>query len=74
MASGITKTGIERPVVAVIGDSTFFHNGLLGLVNAAYNQSNITVVLCDKHYSDDRFQPHAGSGEDIQGECTGAIA
>ena len=68
MASGITKTGIERPVVAVIGDSTFFHNGLLGLVNAAYNQSNITVVLCDNRTTAmTGFQPHAGSGEDIQG-------
>ncbi len=69
MASGIAKTGIERPVMAVIGDSTFFHNGLLGLVNAVNNRSNITVILCDNATTAmTGFQPHPGSGMNIYKE------
>ena len=33
--------------VAVIGDSTFMHSGMTGLVNVAYNGSNSTVIILD---------------------------
>ncbi len=33
--------------VAVIGDSTFMHSGVTGLINIAYNQSNSTVIIVD---------------------------
>ena len=33
--------------VAVIGDSTFMHSGMTGLVNVAYNNSNSTVIILD---------------------------
>ena len=33
--------------VAVIGDSTFMHSGITGLVNIAYNESNATVIILD---------------------------
>jgi len=33
--------------VAVIGDSTFMHSGITGLVNMAYNESNATVIIVD---------------------------
>jgi indolepyruvate ferredoxin oxidoreductase alpha subunit len=33
--------------VAVIGDSTFFHSGMTGLLNAVYNQTPITVMILD---------------------------
>ena len=33
--------------VAVIGDSTFMHSGVTGLINAAYNESNSTVIIVD---------------------------
>lgn len=66
IASGLSKSGLDRPIVAVIGDSTFFHNGLMGLVNAVYDQSNLTVVVCDnKTTAMTGFQPHAGSGINI---------
>ncbi|HOL16372.1 MAG TPA: thiamine pyrophosphate-dependent enzyme [Bacillota bacterium] len=75
MASGIAKTGIDRPVMAIIGDSTFFHNGLLGLVNAVNNRSNITVILCDNSTTAmTGFQPHPGSGTNIYNEQTTAIS
>lgn len=37
----------EHKTVAVIGDSTFMHSGITGLVNIAYNESNSTVVILD---------------------------
>lgn len=37
----------EKKSVAVIGDSTFMHSGLTGLVNIAYNSTNSTVIILD---------------------------
>ncbi|MBQ4320737.1 MAG: indolepyruvate ferredoxin oxidoreductase subunit alpha, partial [Oscillospiraceae bacterium] len=39
--------GEGRKAVAVIGDSTFMHSGMTGLVNVAYNESNSTVIIVD---------------------------
>ena len=46
---GFTKAGGAegRKVVSVIGDSTFMHSGMTGLVNMAYNDSNSTVIIVD---------------------------
>ena len=43
---GFTKAGGGK-AVAVIGDSTFMHSGVTGLINAAYNESNSTVIIVD---------------------------
>ena len=37
----------DGKTVAVIGDSTFMHSGMTGLVNVAYNDSNSTVIILD---------------------------
>jgi indolepyruvate ferredoxin oxidoreductase alpha subunit len=53
MAHGMAKArgqaGIDdqRPVFAVIGDSTFFHSGMTSLLDAVYNQSSINVIVLD---------------------------
>ncbi len=39
--------GDPKKTVAVIGDSTFMHSGMTGLVNIAYNDSNSTVIILD---------------------------
>jgi len=49
-AAGISKVLAEeeqRKVVAVIGDSTFLHTGINGLMNMVYNQSAATVIILD---------------------------
>ncbi len=49
-AAGISKVISEeeqRKVVAVIGDSTFLHTGVNGLMDMAYNKSSATVVILD---------------------------
>ena len=38
---------MDNKTVAVIGDSTFMHSGITGLVNIAYNESNATVIIVD---------------------------
>jgi indolepyruvate ferredoxin oxidoreductase alpha subunit len=50
MAHGFALAGggpSERPVVAVIGDSTFAHSGLTGLLDAVYNGGAETLVVLD---------------------------
>ena len=47
---GFNKIGgaeTEKRTVAVIGDSTFMHSGVTGLINIAYNASNSTVIILD---------------------------
>lgn len=75
IASGLAKAGLDRPVLAIIGDSTFYHNGLLGLVNAVNNGSNITLILCDNSTTAmTGFQPHPGSGTNIYDKKVPALS
>ncbi|MGV9198045.1 MAG: indolepyruvate ferredoxin oxidoreductase subunit alpha [Promethearchaeia archaeon] len=68
MANGIAKFH-DGPVFALIGDSTFFHTGVPGLVNAVYNQNNIIVVILDNATTAmTGAQPHPGTGQKITGE------
>jgi len=51
MASGFyhayAQDGIEQPVVATMGDSTFFHSGTAGLLSAVYNGARFILVILD---------------------------
>jgi indolepyruvate ferredoxin oxidoreductase alpha subunit len=51
MASGFyhsfAQDSVEQPIVATIGDSTFFHSGTTGLLNAVYNGSRFILVILD---------------------------
>jgi len=51
MASGFyhafSQDGVDQPIVATIGDSTFFHSGTAGLVNAVYNGARFILVILD---------------------------
>jgi len=52
MAHGFAKAHEKQPLpalkpVAVLGESTFIHSGITGLINAVYNQANITVLILD---------------------------
>jgi indolepyruvate ferredoxin oxidoreductase alpha subunit len=51
----------DKPVVAFIGDSTFFHSGITGLVNAVYNDHNFILVILDNGTTAmTGQQPHPG--------------
>ena len=47
MGAGFAHTGIDNQIIAVIGDSTFWHAGLSALANAVFNNANLTVVIVD---------------------------
>ena len=66
-ASVGTAQGISRvtgkDTVAIIGDSTFFHAAIPGLVNAVYNNSKIVVAILDNQSTAmTGHQPHPGTG------------
>ena len=68
-AIGMSKAGDTKPVMASIGDSTFLHAGIPGLIDAVYNQANITVLLLDNHITAmTGGQDHPGTGKTLRGE------
>lgn len=68
-AVGMEKAGIKENIVAVIGDSTFMHAGISGLIDAMYNQSKITVVILDNQTTAmTGHQGHPGTGISPSGE------
>jgi len=84
MAQGMELSGGagDRPVVSVIGDSTFAHSGLTGLMNAVYNGSHATTVILDNRttamtgHQDNPFTGRTLMGEkapelDIEAVCRG---
>lgn len=59
-SAGFSKAQ-DKPVVSFIGDSTFFHSGLTGLVNAVYNRHNFTLIILDNGTTAmTGQQPHPG--------------
>ena len=65
----LDKLGFSQPVLAVCGDSTFFHAAIPALINGVYNQSNFTLIILDNSATAmTGFQPHAGTGASAGGE------
>lgn len=61
-----------KPVVAFIGDSTFFHSGLTGLANAVFNKHDVLVMILDNGTTAmTGHQPNPGVDANVLGEgCT----
>jgi indolepyruvate ferredoxin oxidoreductase alpha subunit len=72
LASGFGKLrelGFHQPVVAVIGDSTFYHAGIPPLINAKNSDSRYLCVILDNDTTAmTGHQPHPGSGITAMGE------
>jgi indolepyruvate ferredoxin oxidoreductase alpha subunit len=73
MALGLDKgrgeTDKDKKIVAVIGDSTFLHMGMQGLLNIVYNRGNVTVLLLDNRaVGMTGGQDNPGNGRDIHGD------
>ncbi len=66
LASGfgqLHRFGLGQPVIAVCGDSTFYHAAMPALTNAYYNGSNFLLLLLDNNATAmTGFQPHPGTG------------
>ena len=74
-AHGFTKAlagAADSKTVAVIGDSTFMHSGVTGLINVAYNESNTTVIIVDNSITGmTGHQQNPTTGMNLKGDpCT----
>ena len=71
MAHGMEKAGNHRKVVGVVGDSTFFHSGMTGLLDIAYNRGASTIIVLDNRTTAmTGHQDNPGTGRTITGEPT----
>jgi indolepyruvate ferredoxin oxidoreductase alpha subunit len=65
----LDRFGLGQPVVAVCGDSTFYHAAMPALVNAYYNGANFLLLLLDNSATAmTGFQPHPGTGSTASGD------
>jgi indolepyruvate ferredoxin oxidoreductase alpha subunit len=75
MAHGFDKAGDKRKVVGVVGDSTFFHSGITGLIDIVYNRGSSTIIVLDNRTTAmTGHQDHPGTGLTLMGEDTKAIS
>jgi len=72
---GFTKArGGDKKAVAVIGDSTFVHSGITGLIDIAYNKSPSTVIILDNSITGMTGHQHnPATGYNIKGEPAPAV-
>ncbi len=77
IAHGMAKAlgeGAHDKVVSVIGDSTFIHSGITGLINTVYNNSASTLIILDNRITAMTGQQHnPTSGSNIKGEAAREI-
>lgn len=76
MALGMEKANpaLAGKVVAVIGDSTFFHSGITGLVDMVYNKSKGTVMILDNSTTAmTGHQHHPATGQTLKGEVAEVV-
>lgn len=77
MAHGFDKSGngeLDSNTVAVIGDSTFLHTGINGLINTVYNKGTSTIIILDNSTTGmTGHQQNPSSGYDIRGDLAPAV-
>ncbi len=77
LASGFGKfkpLGLRQPVVAVIGDSTFYHTGIPALINAKTTGADYLCIILDNGTTAmTGHQPHPGCGVGAMGDATCAL-
>ncbi|MEN6372076.1 MAG: indolepyruvate ferredoxin oxidoreductase subunit alpha [Armatimonadota bacterium] len=73
-AHGLEKAGHSNRTAAVLGDSTFFHSGMTGLLNVVYNKGTSTVVVLDNRITAmTGHQDNPGTGKTLMCEPTTAV-
>jgi len=74
VACGYAATGYKDGIICIIGDSTFYHSGMSALINAVFNNHNITVVILDNSIIGmTGHQPDPGTGVTATGQPTKRI-
>lgn len=69
MAQGMQRVEPHKRYFSFVGDSTFFASGLTGIVNAVYNEANLTLCILDNSTTAmTGHQPHPGTGHTMMGQ------
>ncbi len=75
VAQGLHRAEPDTVNFAFIGDSTFFHTGIPGVINAVYNETDIIVCVLDNSTTAmTGHQPHPGTGLTMMGEISQKIS
>ena len=74
IAQGVGRVKPDTKCFAFVGDSTFFASAITGVVNAVYNQADMTLIVLDNSTTAmTGHQPHPGTGHTMMGEFTDKI-
>ena len=75
IAQGVTRIEPDTKAFAFVGDSTFFASGITGVINAFYNQADMTLVVLDNSTTAmTGHQPHPGTGKTLMGDVVDAVS
>ena len=74
IAQGIYRMDPDTVCFAFVGDSTFFASAVTGMINAVYNQADMTLVVLDNSTTAmTGHQPHPGTGRTMMGDISEQI-
>lgn len=74
IAQGVGRIDPDTSCFAFVGDSTFFASAITGVVNAVYNQAEMTLVVLDNSTTAmTGHQPHPGTGHTMMGEVVAKV-
>ncbi len=75
IAQGVYHTEPDTKCFAFVGDSTFFASGITGVINAFYNQADMTLIVLDNHTTAmTGQQPHPGIGVTMMGQTVTPVS
>ena len=75
IAQGVFHIEPDTACFAFVGDSTFFASGITGVINAFYNQADLTVVILDNSTTAmTGHQPHPGTGRTMMGQAVEKVS
>ena len=75
IAQGIWRMAPDTKCFAFVGDSTFFASGITGVVNAFYNQADMTLIVLDNSTTAmTGHQPHPGTGRTVMGQVVEKVS
>lgn len=75
IAQGLHRVEPDAVNFAFVGDSTFFHTGIPGVINAVYNETDIVLVVLDNSTTAmTGHQPHPGTGKTMMGNISEKIS
>ena len=75
IAQGIYRVEPDTKCFAFVGDSTFFASGITGVINAFYNQAQLTIIVLDNSTTAmTGHQPHPGTGRTVMGQVVEKVS